>query len=174
MTAGREDRRSTRGRPAGAPVVLIRKGADFEPDFMAVTSASVVAVTSDDRLVLALLDRGPDLPGGHVRQDETSVEDTVRREAWEEVRAHLGPISRVDVLESDYYGPDDITYMVICAARVTGLAAWEAGFESAGRVVMEPAEFLARYRGGDPGIMRSLVSAALAVLGPGDRRTVVS
>ncbi|WP_131767056.1 NUDIX hydrolase [Candidatus Protofrankia californiensis] len=139
-------------------------GASVEPPFEAVTSAAVVAVTANDLLVLAELDRGLDIPGGHVQRHERSIEETIRREAWEEVRVRVGDLRRVEVIESDYFGTHDLTYMVICAARVTQLAPWEAGHESAGRTVLPPEEFLRRYRGGDPELMRHLVTCALAVL----------
>jgi 8-oxo-dGTP diphosphatase len=164
MTADDDDR-----RPAGErQVVFMLMGAGYEPEFAAVTSAAVVAVTDDDRLVIALLDRGPDIPGGHVEPDDASPEETIRRETWEEVRVRLGPLTRIDVIQTNYNGPDDLTYMVICAARVTEVAPWEAGFESAGRSFMEPADFLTQYRGDIPVIMGTWVNSAIAALRCGD------
>src|SRR6185369_16695895 len=157
-----------RGRRVVEPVVFTLMGAAYEPEFAAVTSAAAVAVTQDDRLVIALLDRGPDIPGGHVERDETSAEDTVRRETWEEVRVRLGPLTKIEVIQTTYNGPDDPTYMVIYAARVAELAPWEGGFESAGRSLMEPADFLAHYRGDIPAIMRTVVTSALAAVAGGD------
>ena len=129
------------------------------------TSAAVVSVTGEGLLVVADLARGLDIPGGHVQRHERSVEETVRREAWEEVRVGLGELTRVEVVRSDCFGARDLTYMVICAAWVTELAPWEGGHESAGRVVLPPGEFLERYRGGDGELMRHLVRSALTVLG---------
>ncbi|MCK9893326.1 NUDIX hydrolase [Frankia sp. AgB32] len=135
-----------------------------DPPIDRVTSAAAVVITDYGRLVLAELDRGPDIPGGHVRRDENSVDETVRREAWEEIRARLGELRPVEVIESDHFGPDDLTYMVIRAARVTELAPWVTTHESAGRLVIPPEDFLRRYRGNDPALMRHLVTAALAVV----------
>ncbi len=165
MAVERIDRRSVH-RAREEPVTLTCRGPSFEPPFGAVTSAAVVAVTGEDLLVVADLDRGLDIPGGHVQRQEGSVEETVRREAWEEVRVRLGELKSVEVVQSDYFGAHDLTYMVICAARVTQFAHWEAGHESAGRVVLSAEEFLERYRGGwDAELMRRLVTSALAVLG---------
>ncbi|WP_239405012.1 NUDIX hydrolase [Frankia sp. Cj3] len=156
VTAERTDRRPTPGTRAG-PVTLTCLGASTEPPFD--------AVTSDGLLVAADLARGLDIPGGHVQQHEKTIEQTVRREAWEEVRVRLGKLTLVEVIESDYFGADDVTYMVIYTAPVTRLAPWEAGHESAGRVILPPEEFLQRYHGGDPALMRHLVSSALTVPG---------
>ncbi len=152
-------RRSQRGE-----TTLSCLGPSPDPPFEQVTSAAVVAVTDDGRLVVADLARGLDIPGGHVQRGESSIDETVRREAWEEVRARLGALHPVEVIESDYFGADDLTYMVIRTARITELGPWEATHESAGRVVIDPEEFLRSYRGGDPILMRHLVTAALATL----------
>jgi 8-oxo-dGTP diphosphatase len=160
------DRRPTRRR-SDRPVTFTGRGPSAAPPFEAVTSASVVAVTVDGRLVLADLARGLDIPGGHVRRNETSAEQTARREVWEETRAEVGELHPVEVIESDYFGTDDLTYMIIYAAWVTRLAPWRADHESAGRVLLEPEEFLSRFRGSDPDLMRRLVGQALAALRPG-------
>jgi len=160
-----EDRRPTlRGRPGRGPTRLTCVGPAARPAFDAVTSASVVAVTDDGRLLLADLARGLDLPGGHVKWRDASCEQTARRETWEEVRAELGDLTLAEVIESDYFGEDDLTYMVVYAARVRQLAPWTDGHESAGRVLLPPAEFLDRYQGRRPALMRHLVAAALAAL----------
>ncbi|WP_018640032.1 NUDIX domain-containing protein [Parafrankia elaeagni] len=162
------DRRSTaRARVGGGVVTLRCRGAGVEPPFAAVTSASVVTLTAAGLLLLADLPRGVDIPGGHVQFGERTAEQTARREVWEEVRARLGPLTLVEVIESDYFGGDDLTYMMIFVGRVVRLAPWEGGFESAGRVELPAAVFLDRYRGGDPALMRHLVTCALTVAGPG-------
>ncbi|MBL7497412.1 NUDIX domain-containing protein [Frankia sp. CNm7] len=163
--ASEDRRRTTRGRRGEARFTCL--GADAAPPFEAVTSASVVAVADDGRLVLADLARGLDLPGGHVQRGDASAEETVRRETWEEVRAELAEPRLVEVIESDYFGPDDLTYMVIYVARVRRLAPWTDGHESAGRVILPPDDFLARYRGRRPELMRHLVTSALATLAGG-------
>lgn len=166
LTTAGEDRRPVRSRRDGptTPTTLRCLGPSPDPPFERVTSASVVAVADDGRLVVAELTRGLDIPGGHVQRGESSIDETVRREAWEEVRARLGVLHPVEVIESDYFGADDWTYMVIRTARVTELGPWETTHESAGRMLIEPEDFLRRYRGGDPALMRHLVTTALAAL----------
>lgn len=58
--------------------------------------------------------------------------------------------------------------MVICTGRVVELAPWpdgpgEPGETSRGRLLCEPAVFLAGYRAGRMWLIRHLVTAALAV-----------
>ncbi|WP_261575215.1 NUDIX hydrolase, partial [Frankia gtarii] len=163
MTNADEDRRPVRHRQDGE-MTLSCLGPSPDPPFEQVTSAAVVAVTDDGRLVVADLARGLDIPGGHVQRGESSIDETVRREAWEEVRVQLGVLHPVEVIESDYFGADDLTYMVIRTGRVAELGPWEATHESAGRVVIDPEEFLRSYRGRDPALMRHLVTTALATL----------
>jgi 8-oxo-dGTP diphosphatase len=158
-----EDRRPTHRR-ADVRTRLTCLGPAAEPAFDAVTSAAVVAVAEDGTLLLADLARGLDLPGGHVQRGDGSPEQTACRETWEEVRAELTDLVLVEVVESDYFGPDDLTYMLIYAARVHGLHPWTGGHESAGRVLLPPADFLARYQGTHPDLMRHLVTTALAAL----------
>ncbi|ONH31979.1 NUDIX hydrolase [Pseudofrankia asymbiotica] len=168
--AADEDRRPTsRSRSSRGPSRLTCLGPTAQPAFDAVTSASVVAVADDGRLVLADLARGLDLPGGHVQWRDTSPEETARRETLEEIRAELGSLTPVEVIESDHFGPDDLTYMIIYVARIRRLLPWADGHESAGRVILSPTEFLAAYRGTRPGLMRHLVSSALTALTAGQR-----
>jgi 8-oxo-dGTP diphosphatase len=201
---GTDRRRTPRGR--GRHATLTPLGAHVEPALTAVTSASVVALTDTGLLVLADLPRGLDLPGGHLQTHERTAEAAVRREAWEEARIRLGALRVVEVIQSDLYGADDLTYMLVYAGRVTHLAPWDAPVpstgpagstggedgaedgdgngdgdrvvgdagrtdlagaaevESAGRVLLNPADFLARYRGGRPELMGHLVAAGLAAL----------
>jgi 8-oxo-dGTP diphosphatase len=160
-----QDRRPTRGRPGGQTRLTCLGPRDL-PAVDAVTSAAVVAVTDEGTLLLADLARGLDLPGGHAQRRDASPEHTVRRETWEEVRAELADLILVEVVESDYFGPDDLTYMLIYTARVLRLHPWTGGHESAGRVTLPPADFLARYQGSQPDLMRHFVTAALRVLPP--------
>lgn len=113
-------------------------------------------------MVVADLERGLDLPGGHTRLHERSGEETARREAWEETRI-IDDLVSIEVIESDYLGADDLTYMVIYTARVRRLAPWTPGDdESRGRLLLRPEEFLARYTAGDRSLMTHLVTTAQA------------
>jgi len=113
------DRRRT-DVAAGRVVNFTPRENGFMPPFDAVTSVSVVPFTDDGRLVAVLLDRGIDLPGGHVQEGERTVEEVARREAYEEARIALRNVHVTTVIQSDYYGsaPKELTYMVQAAAFV--------------------------------------------------------
>ncbi len=83
MTDRPRDRRRTDVADERA-VTFVQLGPGFVPPFEQVTSVSVVPFADDGRMVAALLRRGVDLPGGHVQEGETSVEQVARREATEE------------------------------------------------------------------------------------------
>ncbi|MFD6325520.1 NUDIX hydrolase [Streptomyces sp. NPDC058442] len=145
-------------------------GGSFASPWSRVTSASVVAFTPDGMLVIADLERGLDLPGGHTQRHERSPEETARREAWEETRVVLDDLTPIEVIESEYFGADDLTYMVIFAAGVCHLAPWTPGDEeSRGRLLMTPEDFLARCTAGDHGLMAHLVTVAQAHMAQSQR-----
>ncbi|MGW3498490.1 NUDIX hydrolase [Streptomyces sp. NPDC001020] len=161
-----QDRRPT-AMEVGAPVSLTPLGGSYTPAWERVTSVSVIAFTPEGTMVIADLERGLDLPGGHTQQHERSGEETARRETWEETRVIVDDLAPVEVIESDYFGADDLTYMIIYAARVRHLAPWTPGDdESRGRVVMTPEAFLARYTAGDSNLMSHLVTTAQAHFAP--------
>lgn len=161
-SAASQDRRPT-AMEVGAPVTLTPLGGSFTPPWNRVTSVSVIAFTSSGAMVVADLERGLDLPGGHTQLHERSAEETARREVWEETHVIVEDLVPIEVIESDYFGTDDLTYMVIYAAHVRHLAPWTPGDdESRGRLLMGPEAFLARYTAGDRGLMTHLVTTAQA------------
>jgi 8-oxo-dGTP diphosphatase len=110
------DRRRTHVDPARVPHFVLLH-SDFEPPFERVTSVAVVPFTKDGNIVATLQQRGIDLPGGHVRCEDMDIYATARREAMEEARISLGDLRVACVIQSDYFGQHDLTYMVV----VTGL-----------------------------------------------------
>ncbi|MQS07456.1 NUDIX domain-containing protein [Streptomyces sp. IF17] len=151
----------------GAPVRLTPMGASYVPPWEKVTSVSVIAFTVEGAMVVADLDRGPDLPGGHTQRHERCGEETARREAWEETRVVMDDLVPIEVIESDYFGPDDLTYMIVYGGLCRRLAPWTPGDdESRGRLLMTPETFLSRYTAGDPDLMTHLVTTAKARIFP--------
>lgn len=136
-------------------------GPDAPYDPSAVTSAAVVPILPDGRIVTAVLDRGIDLPGGHVAVEDASIEETIRREAFEEVGIELGPLVLASVIESDYFGPDRLTYMLNYVGMVVSFRPVSTEHESSGRRIVSIEEFLNEYRGDSHG-MQILLRRALA------------
>src|SRR5438067_10525337 len=154
-----QDRRRTvvvRGQMSN----IVPLGATFRPPFDKVTSVGVVPFTDDGLIVAALLQRGVDLPGGHVQEGERTIEEVARREALEEAGITLREVHVAEVLQSDYYGPDDLTYMVLTTAFVDEYRLFAPTEESQGRFTLSVEEFLGRYTAGDVEGMRHLVGAA--------------
>ena len=160
-----QDRRRTEPRP-GQPVSFVLLEPDVLPAFDKITSVVVVPLTPDGRMVAALLDRGVDLPGGHVLDTERTIEEAARREVMEEVGITLKELIAVKVIQSDYYGsdPELLTYMVLLTAFVASFEEFAPSLESQGRRILSTEEFLAQYTAGDSAWMRSLVLSAQARL----------
>ncbi len=159
------DRRRTVIKP-GQPVNFVLLEPDALPPFEAVTSVAVVPFTPEGKIVAAVLERGVDLPGGHVQETERTIEETARREVLEEVGVTLKALMVAKVIQSDYYGsaPEDLTYMITLTAFVEEFLEFTPDLESKGRLVLSIEEFLAQYTAGDVEWMRSLVMAAHARL----------
>src|ERR1043166_6581527 len=98
-----KDRRRPAIRP-GQQVNFVLLEPHLIPPFDTITSVAVVPFTPDGRIVAALLDRGVDLPGGHVQETERTIEETARREVMEEVGITLKDLFAVNIIQSDYYG----------------------------------------------------------------------
>lgn len=160
-----KDRRRT-AIAQGQQVNFVLLEPDKVPPIDKITSVAVVPFTPDGRIVAAVLERGVDLPGGHVQETEGTIEETARRETMEEVGITLKDLFVVKVIQSDYYGsaPDDLTYMIATTAFVHEFQTFTPNLESTGRLVLDIEDFLAQYTAGNPEWMRSLVMAAHARL----------
>src|SRR5919201_7164148 len=77
---------------------IVPLGAAFRPAFDQVTSVGVVPFTDEGLIVAALLQRGVDLPGGHVQEGERTIEEVARREALEEAGITLREVHAAEVL----------------------------------------------------------------------------
>ncbi|HEY7355282.1 MAG TPA: NUDIX domain-containing protein [Ktedonobacterales bacterium] len=160
-----KDRRRTAIAP-GQQVNFVLLEPDRVPPFEKITSVAVVPFTPEGRIVATVLDRGVDLPGGHVQETENTIEETARREALEEAGITLKDLFVVKVIQSDYYGsaPDDLTYMITLTAFVDAFQPFIPNPESTGRLVLDIEDFLAQYTAGGREWMRSMVMAAHARL----------
>ncbi|BAY13914.1 NUDIX hydrolase [Calothrix sp. NIES-2098] len=151
---------------AGQKVNFVDLGNSFLPAFEKVTSVLVVPFTQDGSMVCALLERGLDLPGGHVQIDELTCEQTARREVMEEVGVSLGELKLVKVLQSDYYGsePEQLTYIVVMTGFVEDILSDNYIHESLGRSIINIEEFISQYQAGNKEDMRSIVLDAKRLL----------
>lgn len=150
----------------GRQVTFTLLPASTLPPLDKVTSVAVVPFTDKGEVVLALLDRGADIPGGHMHKDETTLEQTARREAMEEAFITLGPLKTAVVIQSDFYGSaqDELTYMVVMTGTVTAFHDEKPDGETMGRKIMPPDAFIAAYTAGDKNFMADIVKTAQAAL----------
>lgn len=150
----------------GKQVTFTLLPASAVPPLDKVTSVAVVPFTDKGDIVLALLDRGADIPGGHMHKDETTLEQTARREAMEEAFITLGPLKTALVIQSDFYGSaqDELTYMVVMTGTVTAFDDEKPDGETMGRKIMPPEQFIAEYKAGDRNFMEEIVKTAQAAL----------
>ncbi len=127
-----------------------------------VTSVAVVPFDENGDIVVALLDRGPDLPGGHMHVGEKTFEETARRETREEAFITLGKLQTACVLQSDYYGTTDdkLTYVVIMTGMVDNFETVIPDEESMGREIMSVDKFINAYSAGDKKLMAEIVEKA--------------
>ncbi|OUL19481.1 NUDIX hydrolase [Nostoc sp. RF31YmG] len=144
---------------AGKNVNFIDLGNTCLPAFEKITSVLVVPFTQDGLIVCALLNRGIDLPGGHVQIGEFTCEETARREVVEEVGVSLGELKLVKVIQSDYYGsePEQLTYLVVMTGFVENILSDDYIHESLGRSIIDIDEFISQYQAGNKEDMRRIV-----------------
>lgn len=146
------------------------------PNLEKITSVAVVPLIRSDEMVAILLERGLDIPGGHVEATDDRVVGTVKREAYEEARISLAnPLYLIGIISSDYMGntPEQTTYMLITVGRVDRLDDFVAEFESTGREIVATSEFLERYTAGSHAMMEEFINRSRSLSGklfPGTKR----
>lgn len=159
----------------GQKVTFVDLGNSFVPPFEKITSVLVVPFTQDGLIVCALLERGIDLPGGHVQIGEFTCEETARREVMEEVGVSLGKLKLVKVIQSDYYGsePEQFTYIVVMTGFVEEILSDDYIHESLGRSMIDVEKFIFEYQAGNKEDMRRIVLDAQRLLfESGDRNSI--
>lgn len=120
---------------------------DYAFDEKKVTSVWVVIFTDDNKLVLTELKRGIDIPWWHVKITDKTLEDAVKREAYEETKVTIKNLQLCMVVESDYFwsAPDELTYMIFYVTEVDELFEFVADDESFARHILSKEDFLEKY-----------------------------
>jgi 8-oxo-dGTP pyrophosphatase MutT (NUDIX family) len=116
-------------------------------NFEQVTSVVAFPFTDDGKLVAVNLQRGLDIPGGHVQTNETSIEVVARRETLEEAAVTLGEIHITGIIQSDYFGtePDQLTYIIAITAFTAEIHPFTPNEEVSTRLIITPEAFLEAY-----------------------------
>jgi len=148
-----------------APAVLSWLDPAAVPDRRHVSVVMVVPFVTDGEIVAARLRRGVEIPGGHVLPEDGSLEGAARREAWEEVRITLGPLSVAQVIRVDRLtDPPGTTHVVVYAGRVLQMAPFDRAHESLARMVVSTGDFIDHYGTGTREDRRMLITEATATL----------
>ncbi|BAZ39097.1 NUDIX hydrolase [Calothrix sp. NIES-4101] len=140
---------------------------DFQAiDFEQITCVVVLPFTHDGNLVTVRLQRGLDIPGGHVQADETSIAQVAHRETWEEAAVTLDELYVTGIIESDYFGsqPEELTYIVVVSAFVREIQPFIPNEEALARLIIPVEEFLQEYRTTNQEMMKQMIDDAKACL----------
>jgi 8-oxo-dGTP pyrophosphatase MutT (NUDIX family) len=134
--------------------------------FAQITCVVVLPFTLDGNLVAVRLQRGLDIPGGHVQVHETSIEQVARRETLEEAAVILGELYITGIIESDYFGsqPEELTYIIVVSAFVDEIQPFIANDEASERLIIPPQEFLKGYQVANNEMMSKMIDDAIACL----------
>ena len=138
------------------------------PPFSKVTSVCVIPFTKEGKIVaVRLKNRGLDLPGGHVEKYEKTPEETLHREVMEEAYITIKKPVLVEIIESDYFGPNphEASYMLIYAAFVNEILDYRSTDEmSYERVITDKSSFIDEYNAGDKKMMGDAINRAETIM----------
>lgn len=112
-----------------------------------IDTAFVLAFAGDRLLQAHLVQRGWDLPGGHVEAGETP-EDAARREVYEEAGARLGPLHLLGYQRLRLFGPRPpsyrhaypASYQIFYWAQITALDTRPPDAETRGAGLFSPTD----------------------------------
>ncbi len=133
------------------------------PTFDKITSVAVVIFNKNNELFLANhVDRGADLPGGHVEIYEENVYETARREVYEETGSLIENIKLGSIISSDFYGKENLTYMVILHADLKKEEKFQPSEKekSQGSICLSVENFL-KTKSGNKDLMKQIIKRIL-------------
>lgn len=124
------------------PNTVVITATDELPPLALCTAAYVLAFEGDD-VLMARLDRGVDIPGGHIDPGETP-EQAMRREVREETGASLGPARLFAVQKMTVTGPKPegytypypVSYQLMYVAQGVTQGAFTSDEDSIGPVMV--------------------------------------
>ena len=139
-------------------LTLLKEAASLPP-LTAITSVAVVSYVERGTIAATVLDRGLDIPGGHVESIDEDATAVAVRECFEETAALLEtPLTLIGLIKSDF--TETPTYMVITAAKGRELCPFVKLHEAHARELVSPTDFLKRYEAGSKDMMMEIIRRA--------------
>ncbi|HEY8992879.1 MAG TPA: NUDIX domain-containing protein [Candidatus Microsaccharimonas sp.] len=149
----------------GSTIEAKTLGIDFLPDIQETLTSHCVPLTVDGKIVAVnIINRGIDIPGGHIDDNETAIE-AMQREAHEEARISIENPVLIDVWRltsaNNQLGLSQKPYLLLYTANVVSMEDFVPNHEADERLILEPEDFIAKYFG-DKQQARVMVERALA------------
>jgi len=151
----------------GSLITAESLGTDWMPPIEEVISAHPMPITQDGKIVTVhVINRGYDIPGGHVDPGEDAI-TAMEREAWEEATIRISHPVLLDVLhvssENEALGLKEKPYMLLYATKVASLDPFVPNSEVDERLQLAPKEFVDVYFA-DKSYSEVIVEKALSLI----------
>ena len=140
-------------------------GTGFIPDAQDTLTSHCIPFTYDGKIVAVnIINRGIDIPGGHIDDNETAIE-AMQRETQEEAQVSVENPILVDVWRlkstNSQLGLSKKPYLLLYTADVVSMNDFTPNKEADERLILEPKDFVMKYFG-DKQQARVMVDSALA------------
>jgi len=149
----------------GSTIEATSLGVDFVPDIQKTLTSHCIPFTTDGKIVAVnIINRGIDIPGGHIEENETAIE-AMQRETQEEAKVSVTNPVLIDVWRlvstNNQLGLLQKPYLLLYAADIISMEDFTPNEETDKRLILEPDDFIEKYFG-DKQQARAMIDAALA------------
>lgn len=149
----------------GSVIEATPLGTDEVPGIEKTLTSHCIPFTADGKIVaVTIIDRGVDIPGGHIEDNETAIE-AMQRESKEEAQISIENPILIDVWRlastNDELGLLEKPYLLLYTATISSMEDFIPNNEASERLILDPEDFIAKYFG-DTQQARAMIDRALA------------